>query len=109
LELIEKRLNAAAVADFVIVLYNPQSKGRKKPLAKAHEILLKYRKTDTPVGVVKQAGRNGETTTVTTLQKLMGCEVDMVSTVIVGNSTTQVIDGRMVTPRGYDLAETATK
>jgi precorrin-3B C17-methyltransferase len=101
--LIEKRLHAAAQADFVIVLYNPQSLGRKKPLVRAHEILLNYRLSDTPEGVVKQVGREGETTTVTTLKDLMACEVDMFSTVIVGNSTTQVINGKMVTPRGYLL------
>jgi precorrin-3B C17-methyltransferase len=102
-DLIEKRLHAAGQADFVIVLYNPQSEGRKEPLAKAHEILLKYRKSETPVGIVKQVGRKGEEANVTTLKELMGCEVDMATTIIVGNSTTRMIGKRMVTPRGYDL------
>ena len=101
--LIEKRLHAAAEADFVIVLYNPQSEGRKEPLMKAYEILLKYRKPETPVGIVKQVGRKGEEAIVTTLKQLLGCEVDMATTIVVGNSTTRVIGKRMVTPRGYDL------
>jgi len=101
--LIEKRLKVAAEADFVIVLYNPQSQGRKEPLAKAYEILLKNRSPSTPVGVVRQAGRKGEEATLTALKDLLNCEVDMATTVIVGNSTTRVVDGRMVTPRGYEL------
>ena len=103
LTLIEKRLNAAASADFVIVLYNPQSEGRKEPLMKAHEILLKYRKPETPIGIVRQVGRRGEETVVTTLRDLLGCEVDMATTIVVGNSTTRVVGKRMVTPRGYNL------
>jgi len=101
--LIEKRLDAASDADFVIVLYNPQSEGRKEPLAKAYEILLKYRKPETPVGIVRQAGRKGEEASVTTLNDLLSCEVDMATTIIVGNSTTQVLGKRLVTPRGYDI------
>jgi precorrin-3B C17-methyltransferase len=103
LELIEKRLHAAVQANFVIVLYNPQSEGRKEPLAKAYNILLKYRDPETPVGVVKQVGRKGEEAFVTTLKELMGCEVNMATTIIVGNSMTRIIGKRMVTPRGYDL------
>lgn len=104
-DLIEKRLKAAAEADFVIVLYNPQSLGRKKPLAKAHEILLEYRKPSTPVGIVKQAGRNGEETTITSLKELILKNVDMATTIIVGNSTTKIVNRQMVTPRGYDLEQ----
>ncbi len=103
-ELIEKRLRAAAEADFSIVLYNPQSTGRKEPLIKAYEILLKYRDLGTPVGVVRQAGRTGEKTTITTLSKLLDCEVDMVTTIIVGSSKTKFVDGRLVTSRGYKLS-----
>ena len=102
-ELIERRLHAAAEANFVIVLYNPQSEGRKEPLAKAYDILLKYRMQETPVGIVSKVGRKGEEAVVTTLKELMGCDVGMATTIIVGNSTTRVIGKRMVTPRGYDL------
>jgi len=104
-EVIEKRLHAAGQADFVIVLYNPQSLGRKKPLAQAHEILCQYRSLGTPVGVVKSAGRSDEEATITTLGELRRSEVDMATTVVVGNSTTRVVGGRMVTPRGYNLAK----
>ncbi len=102
-EQIEKRLHASGEADFVIVLYNPQSLGRKKPLVKAQEILMQYRKPETPVGIVRQAGREGEDIVITTLKELLNEEVDMVSTIIVGNSTTRIVNGRMVTPRGYDF------
>jgi len=101
--LIERRLKAAAQADFVIVLYNPQSQGRKEPLSKAHRILLKYRSPNTPVGIVKKVGRDGEQTVITTLKGMLAYEVDMVTTVIVGNSTTRIVNKRMVTPRGYNL------
>jgi precorrin-3B C17-methyltransferase len=104
-ELIEKRLHAAGQADFVVVLYNPQSLGRKKPLALAYQILLKYRVPETPVGLVRGAGRIGEETTVATLKDLPCHEVDMATTIIVGNSTTVVINGRMITPRGYNLTQ----
>ncbi len=100
---IEKRLEAAAEADFVIVLYNPQSYGRKEPLAKAHAILLRYRSPETPVGIVRLAGRDGEQVAITTLKEMVAAEIDMVTTVIVGNSTTRVVNNRIVTPRGYDL------
>jgi precorrin-3B C17-methyltransferase len=70
---------------------------------KTYEILLKYRKPETPVGIVKQVGRKGEEAIVTTLKQILDCEVDMATTIVVGNSTTRVIGKRMVTPRGYDL------
>jgi precorrin-3B C17-methyltransferase len=101
--LIEKRLRAAAGADFVIVLYNPQSQGRREPLAKAYDILLEYRSPNTPVGIVKQVGRAGAEAIVTTLKEMLYYEVDMVTTIIVGNSTTRIINQRMITPRGYDF------
>jgi precorrin-3B C17-methyltransferase len=101
--LIEKRLNAAASADFVIVLYNPQSEGRKEPLIKTYEILLKYLKPETPLGIVRKVGRRGEKSVVTTLRDLLDCEVDMATTIVVGNSATRVVGKRMVTPRGYNL------
>jgi len=92
-EQIEKRLVAAAQADFVIVLYNPQSIGRKKPLELAHKILLKYREPTTPVGIVKQVGREGEDAQIVSLNELLTKDVDMATTVIVGNSTTKIMNG----------------
>ena len=102
-EKIEKRLEAAASADFSIVLYNPKSEGRIEPLTKAYEIMLKHIRPDTPVGIVKQAGREGEETTITTLKELLNADIDMVTTIIVGNSVTKIVNGKMVTARGYDL------
>ena len=102
-EKIERRLEAASAADFAIVLYNPKSEGRIEPLAKAYEIMLKHMNPDTPVGVVKQAGREGEEIVITTLKDLLAAEIDMVTTVIVGNSATKVVNGRMITTRGYKL------
>jgi precorrin-3B C17-methyltransferase len=103
-EKIERRLEAAASADFSIVLYNPQSQGRIEPLAKAYEIMLKHIKPDTPVGIVRQAGREGEQYVITTLKEMLNCEIDMVTTIVVGNSATKVVNGKMVTARGYDLS-----
>lgn len=103
-EKIERRLEAASQADFSIVLYNPQSQGRIEPLTKAYEIMLKYIKPDTPVGIVRQAGREGEEATITTLKDMLNCPIDMVTTIVVGNSMTKIVNGKMVTARGYDLA-----
>ena len=102
-EKIERRLEAAASADFAMVLYNPKSEGRVEPLIKAYQIMLKHMSPQTPVGVVKQVGRQGEKATVTSLKELLNADIDMVTTVIVGNSATKIIDGKMVTERGYNL------
>lgn len=103
-EKIELRLEAAAKSDFSIVLYNPQSQGRIEPLTNAYEIMLKHIKPDTPVGIVRQAGREGQTYTITTLKDMLNCEIDMVTTIVVGNSATKIVNGKMVTARGYDLS-----
>lgn len=100
-ELIEKRIEAAASADFVIVIYNPKSKKRTWQLKKACEIILKHREGSTPTGIVKSATRDNEKVLLTTLVELDPEDVDMQSTVIIGNSNTYVWRGNMVTPRGY--------
>ncbi len=100
-ELIEKRLNATAGADFVIAIYNPRSKKRDWQLPGAIKIIAGYRRPETPVGIVTAATRENEKVILTTLAGFDCEQVGMQSTVIVGNSTTRVIDGRMVTPRGY--------
>jgi precorrin-3B C17-methyltransferase len=99
--LIEKRLHAAASADFNIVLYNPRSKGRPDHIAKAREIFLQYKNAATPVGIVKNIGRDGESTSITTLGEFDIEQVDMFSTVFVGNSQTYIDGNKIVTPRGY--------
>ena len=104
-ELIEKRLRAAAQADFLIALYNPSSKKRKDYLNKACQIVMQYASPATVCGIVRQIGRDGEFFEVMTLQQLAEYEADMFTTVFIGNTTTKVINGRMVTPRGYKLSE----
>lgn len=102
-EQIKKRARLAAEGDFVIALYNPKSRGRSDYLNQVRDIVLEYRKPATPVGIVRKAGRPGMNWTVTTLEKLPEEEVDMQSTVIIGNSNTYIADGVMITPRGYKL------
>jgi precorrin-3B C17-methyltransferase len=80
----------------------PQSQGRTEPLVNAYQS-DKNIKPDTPVGIVRQAGREGQTYTITTLKDMLNEEIDMVTTIVVGNSMTRVINGRMVTARGYDV------
>jgi precorrin-3B C17-methyltransferase len=100
-ELIEKRLTAAASADFVLAIYNPRSKSRPHLLEKAREVLLRFRSPQTPLGIVRQAMREGKWMHLTTLGDLPFEEVDMQSVLIVGNSKTYLWSGWMVTPRGY--------
>ncbi|OQW96740.1 MAG: precorrin-3B C(17)-methyltransferase [Desulfobacteraceae bacterium A6] len=102
-EVIEKRLEAASAADFVIVLYNPKSKARAQQIVEARNIVLKYRDGNTPVGIVRHATRADETITITTLSKMLSNDIDMQSIVIIGNSKTFVWQGLLVTPRGYAI------
>jgi precorrin-3B C17-methyltransferase len=101
--LIEKRAEMAAQGDFVIALYNPRSTKRVQQIEIVREILLKYRPASTPVGIVRQASRNGQKTTISDLEHFTQQEIDMFSMVIIGNSQTYVQAGRMITPRGYKL------
>jgi cobalt-precorrin 5A hydrolase/precorrin-3B C17-methyltransferase len=100
-EVIEKRVWAAAIGDFVVSLYNPRSKGRDWQLGKVREILLEHRPPDTPVGVVKNAYREEQKVAFTNLASLRPEDVDMLTVVVVGSSQTRVVAERMVTPRGY--------
>ena len=100
-EVIEQRLAAAAMGDFCIALYNPSSKKRTDHLRRACDILLEIVPPETVCGLVRSIGREGESCTLTTLGELRDTQVDMLTTVFVGNSRTRVMDGRMVTPRGY--------
>ncbi|MBI5098396.1 MAG: cobalamin biosynthesis protein [Nitrospirae bacterium] len=101
-KLIEKRLESAAMADFVIVLYNPKSKGRPEHINKARDIILKYRNPDTPAGIVKGAMRENEEIVITNLKNMLEHKIDMQTTVIIGNSQTFVWNNLMITPRGYE-------
>lgn len=98
---IKKRLVCAAIGDFCISIYNPGSKKRADYLQKACEILLKYKAESTPCAIAKNIGRNGEGYTIYTLFELKDIKVGMFETVFIGNSMTKVIDGKLVTPRGY--------
>ena len=100
-EKIEKRLRAAAAADFVICLYNPSSKKRSDYLKRACQIIFEEAGQELVCGVVKSAGREGECAEVMYLSELEEYPADMFTTVFIGNSETRIIDGRMVTPRGY--------
>ena len=100
-EVIERRIKAAVVGDFVTAVYNPKSHGRYWQLYRLQELFLKYRSTDTPVGYVRQAGREEQTINVTTLGAFDPEEVDMFTVILIGNSQTYMADGRMITPRGY--------
>ncbi len=102
-EIIQERVRAAAEADFVLSLYNPRSKGRDWQLGKVREILLDHRSPGTPVGVVREAFREDQSVLLTDLGSLRPESVDMLTTVIVGSSRTEVRAGRMVTPRGYGV------
>ena len=100
-EKIEKRLSCAAMADFVIVLYNPASKHRPDHLRRACELVLAHRAPDTVCGYVRNIGRDGESAGLLTLAELRDFEADMFTTVFIGSSETRIIGGKMVTPRGY--------
>lgn len=100
-ELIARRIDAAGMADFVIALYNPRSGRRTRQIVEAQRILLQYRSPDTPVGIVKSAYREREHIVITTLAEMLNHDIGMLTTVIIGNSSTFVYDGKMITPRGY--------
>jgi precorrin-3B C17-methyltransferase len=103
IEMIKRRLNSAAEADFVIAIYNPKSRNRKETFAKAIEIIRKYRNENTPVGIVKSATRIGETVLSTTLGRIMEYNdvIDMSTIVLIGNSESRLWKNRIITPRGY--------
>lgn len=98
---IARRLDAAAAADFVIALYNPKSGRRTRQITEAQRLLLRHRKPDTPVAIIKSAYRPKQRIEFTTLDRMGECDIGMLSTVLIGNSNTYVRDGLMVTPRGY--------
>lgn len=99
--IIAKRLEAAGAADFVIALYNPKSGRRTRQIVEAQRILLKYRSPDTPVGLVKSAYRDRQTIVITTLAEMLEHDIGMLTTVIIGNTSTFVYDNKIITPRGY--------
>ena len=98
---IKKRLEAAAMADFVTTLYNPRSQKRTQQIITAQKIFLQYRNKATPVAIVRSVYREEEQITITTLEKMLEHEIDMLTTVIIGNSNTCNYQDWIITPRGY--------
>lgn len=108
-ETIARRIEAAASADFVIALYNPRSGRRTRQIVETQRILLKYRSPETPVGLVKSAYRERQQIVLTTLADMLNHEIGMLTTVIIGNSSTFVYQDLMITPRGYQRKYTLDK
>lgn len=100
-EKIEKRILAAATADFVTAIYNPKSEGRYWQLYRLKEIFLQERDPQTPVGFVRQAGREEQKVSITTLAALNPEDIDMFTVILIGNSQSYPLDGKIITPRGY--------
>ena len=100
-EVIERRIVAAATGDFVTAIYNPKSHGRYWQLYRLVELFLKVRSADTPVGYVRQAGREEQEVKLTTLAAFDPEDVDMFTVILIGNSQSYIADGRFITPRGY--------
>ena len=105
-EVIERRLKAAAMADFVTAVYNPKSHGRYWQLYRLQELFLQERSADTPVGYVRQAGREEQQVKVTTLGAFDPEDVDMFTVVLIGNSQSYIAGNKIITPRGYYREET---
>ena len=100
-EVIERRIKAAAVGDFVTAIYNPKSHGRYWQLYRLVELFLKERSSDTPVGYVRQAGREEQEIKVTTLGAFDPEDIDMFTVILIGNSQSYISEGKIITPRGY--------
>lgn len=100
-EVIARRIEAAAAADFVIAFYNPKSHGRVEHIETAFALIKRHRSSSTPVGIVRAALREGQQVRIATIETVPFDEIDMQTTVIIGNSKTFVWQDRMVTPRGY--------
>lgn len=110
---IARRLDAVAMADFVVALYNPKSGRRTRQIVEAQRLFLRHRRPDTPVAIVKSAYRRRENIVFTTLDSMADADIGMLSTVLIGNSNTFIRHGLMVTPRGYankyDMEDGATR
>ena len=102
-ELIEKRLDAAAASDMVIALYNPKSHGRPDLIEKAFRIMGRHKDPNTVVGVVRNIGRKDQDSWISSMKDFDFSRIDMFCTVVIGNSKTYALDGKMITPRGYEI------
>jgi precorrin-3B C17-methyltransferase len=106
---IRRRLDAVAAADLVVALYNPRSKKRRDQLDEAAEIFLKYRDGKTPVGIGTAVGTPDERITLATLDNFLHLEINMRSVVVIGNSSSKILGGFFVTPRGYKVLQQQRK
>ncbi len=104
-EVIERRIKAAVAGDFVTAIYNPKSHGRYWQLYRLQELFLKTRSQDTPVGYVRQAGREEQVVRITSLGDFDPEDVDMFTVILIGNSQSYISDGKIITPRGYYAQE----
>lgn len=102
-ETIEKRVRLAAEADFVIVLYNPKSSQRDWQIEHTARIILRYKPPGTPVGIVKDVTREGESVVITTLDKMISYPIDMTTIIIIGNATSFLYNNYIITKRGYHV------
>ncbi|MBM7614729.1 precorrin-3B C(17)-methyltransferase [Alkaliphilus hydrothermalis] len=102
-EVIKRRIRCGGEGDFIVALYNPKSKGRTTQIEEAREILLQHRGEDTPVGIVRNAKRENQEMTITSLGNMLQHNIDMTTVVIIGNSNTYIKNGKMITPRGYKI------
>ena len=105
-EVIERRIKSAAIGDFVTAIYNPKSHGRFWQLYRLIELFLQERSDETPVGYVRQAGREEQEIKLTTLGAFDPEDVDMFTVILIGNSQSYVADGKFITPRGYYREQT---
>ncbi|MEA3424343.1 MAG: precorrin-3B C(17)-methyltransferase [Bacillota bacterium] len=103
ISLIEKRLHVAGEGDFVVVIYNPKSKARPDIIDEASDILLEYKSDKTPVGIVRDAYRQNQSIEITTLGEMTESEINMTTTIIIGNHMTFTDFDKIITPRGYKL------
>jgi precorrin-3B C17-methyltransferase len=102
-EVILNRVKSAAASDFILCLYNPRSRSRTEYISIVRAELIRHRPLKTPVGIVWKAGRPGQRSVITNLEKMLEYDIDMFSTVIVGNTQTYIENEKMITPRGYKL------
>ncbi|MBM7867204.1 precorrin-3B C17-methyltransferase [Heliobacterium gestii] len=100
-DLIRRRVESAAAGDFIITLYNPKSTKRVHQIEEVRQLLLQHRSPETPVGIVRNARREGEERVLTTLGEFLEHPIDMFTVLVIGNSQTYIRDGWMITPRGY--------
>ena len=105
-ETVERRIELAAASDMVTAVYNPVSQKRRKLIHRLQSEFLKHRKGSTPVGVITHALRKGQKMEISTLKGFLECDMNMNSLVIIGNSDTEVVSGRVVTRRGYERKQT---